>query len=257
MSCAYSSDMQDRSLELYQPALDVEVREFSRKLDRVAGNFAMGDGFHVGVDIERAVTLVEGAMRVIRFNSDFSDTDTACYEVNVLERLPMNTTWDMSVVATLLGKDYMGLNESEQIKKLKEEYDIDDEGFIEGYIESERILKIHVGRRSLESMVAFNINILDDSYMYVDCNIGYTPSMSGTDEDSQVSDLARLTRFGELCLDTDRLEDENSTVRRVDLLMVAEALKGSGLMHPLVSAYRGAPVRFTEVNIFTKRSYEN
>jgi hypothetical protein len=235
--------MYTRNPELYLPAQYDEIRQFALRLDRVAGNLAIGDGDHTSIELDRRVTHLNGSLQTVRFYAqsyrEFDDFRiVAAHAVPVSSLLHPSFmrddsddpeySFDGSIAVYGASTDAGSDSEEEQ----------DD---VEGYLEIERELKVLRSPRNAEAYISSMVNVLDAAFNNLDSNNQLVDLVSERCNELEVAELERLFLRGEPVFDLNSLVDNQMVATRADLILGANVLKGAGLMHPLMKAYKGAP----------------
>ncbi len=241
--------------ELYIPATDTQLREFSHKLGYVAKKMSAPIGEMHSVEFDVKVGFGEGDMGRIYYYYECDEDDVERFTVTVGRLIPIDKSWNNDVARALMGDEYIGYNEFIDEKKKEEgivvdskvtegedEYGSgDDDGVVEGYLEHESKIDIIRARRYIDAKKSTTFNVLDDHHDEIDAHIGHYRDAVEVDYDERLKDLERLYLLGEVMLADIGAEEALLSLPTVaDLIICIKGLINSGLLSSRTTAFRGA-----------------
>ncbi len=231
-----------RNPELYWPASDGEVLDFSRKLDRICVQSAGADGYHNEILVDSSVTLADRSIQTVRFKAIYLG-EVDVYSVTWSHAVAMANIWQpvKSDGSTISG-DETNLQYKPGNFQI---FDPDIDEKVEGYLESERQLNVrrYYGRpERAEADLEYGLNLVNETFTQIERFFGYAPGAVIGNDKLTADDIERIVESGEPVLDTDASEFEQSLVTRADLIVAASMLRLRGIMNPSTVAYRGAPL---------------
>ncbi len=231
-------------VSLLQPATNPQLRQFTRRLDRVAyklsGNVSEFDY------LEFNTRIGHGDSEIWRFGfSYYGEEDMDGYEINVSSAVPVSKDSGPSNVIKVLN-DYRGYDydqdDIEEINqslsdKYGEEIDIGQE--TEGYLELQTKLSIYkVIRGPIRAAFKSMVNILDEDLNEADCELGFALDVFdiGKEELHLIGDCP-------VSFDVGMRERELVVPTCADLILATRGIIKAGLLPNSAKAYTHAPMQ--------------
>ncbi|MEI7632339.1 MAG: hypothetical protein WCJ60_03380 [bacterium] len=240
--------------ELYQPATDVQLRQFTNKLGYIANKLSGPLNDMQSVEFDARISFGEGDVGRISYFYEIDD-DSEIFTVTTGRLVPIDKTWSRAVAETIMGEEFSGLNDYEENMMRENSYDeisaaneeryykedYGDSGIVEGYLEHESKLDIIRTPKHIDAKKSTMFNVLDDQQDEFDAHFGHFRNSVEESVLIKTNDLENLYRFGESML-TDIYEKEEmlSVPTTADLIVCINGLISSGFLSAKTIAFKGA-----------------
>ncbi len=240
-----------QSPELYLPATDRQLRDFSNRLQAIHTRLGRLAQNTACVEIDSRLWFAAGAgWATIYFSSDPNDESVQDYTLFIARGLPFDDEWSDEAVRMLIGDPeseeddekeltYHGVSDEKTSDKDNEVAvpDAFDTNASRGCLEIKTTLHIERGFRAINATRNVAVSYMDRMLKLRGLENIVDPYV---DHSPHPKDLQLLIDFGEIMLDTEIRERDLYVPTAADLIMGAQALMGVGLLSARATAFTGA-----------------